>query len=119
LDTLRGGYEKATDSERGRNYRLPDSYAHDGQSVEGPGYFGQHHPTFNAVFFEDPLSNRLEVCHHRWTNSVTFAEARRACRDAGHHQPNIYARDRLGALKAKAADLFLGHSSGEVWKPAI
>lgn len=22
-------------------------------------------PTFYAVFFEDPLGNRLEVCHHR------------------------------------------------------
>ena len=39
--------------------------AHGGQNVDGPGYFGQHHPTFYAVFFEDPLGNRLEVCHHR------------------------------------------------------
>jgi predicted lactoylglutathione lyase len=35
------------------------------RNVEGPGYFEQHHPTFYAVFFEDPLGNRFEVCHHR------------------------------------------------------
>jgi len=39
-----------------------------GQSIEGPGYFYEHHPTFYAVFFEDPLGNRLEVCHHRMEN---------------------------------------------------
>jgi predicted lactoylglutathione lyase len=39
--------------------------AHGGQNVDGPGYFSQHHPTFYAVFFEDPLGNRFEVCHHR------------------------------------------------------
>lgn len=39
--------------------------AHGGQNVDGPGYFEQHHPTFYAVFFEDPLGNRFEVCHHR------------------------------------------------------
>lgn len=36
-----------------------------GLNVEGPQYFEQHHPTFYAVFFEDPLGNRFEVCHHR------------------------------------------------------
>lgn len=36
-----------------------------GQNIEGPQYFEQHHPTFYAVFFEDPLGNRFEVCHHR------------------------------------------------------
>jgi predicted lactoylglutathione lyase len=36
-----------------------------GREIEGPGYFEQHHPTFYAVFFEDPLGNRFEVCHHR------------------------------------------------------
>ncbi len=36
-----------------------------GQNIEGPQYFDQHHPTFYAVFFEDPLGNRFEVCHHR------------------------------------------------------
>jgi catechol 2,3-dioxygenase-like lactoylglutathione lyase family enzyme len=35
------------------------------QNVEGPQYFEQHHPTFYAVFFEDPLGNKFEVCHHR------------------------------------------------------
>jgi catechol 2,3-dioxygenase-like lactoylglutathione lyase family enzyme len=39
--------------------------AHGGQNIEGPAYFEQHHPTFYAVFFEDPLGNRFEVCHHR------------------------------------------------------
>ncbi|MBV8372348.1 MAG: glyoxalase [Candidatus Eremiobacteraeota bacterium] len=38
---------------------------HGGQNIEGPQYFEQHHPTFYAVFFEDPLGNRFEVCHHR------------------------------------------------------
>ena len=38
---------------------------HGAQKVDGPGYFPEHHPTFYAVFFEDPLGNRLEVCHHR------------------------------------------------------
>jgi hypothetical protein len=38
---------------------------HGGQNIEGPQYFDQHHPTFYAVFFEDPLGNRFEVCHHR------------------------------------------------------
>src|ERR1700722_9796417 len=38
---------------------------HGARNVEGPAYFEQHHPTFYAVFFEDPLGNRLEVCHHR------------------------------------------------------
>lgn len=36
-----------------------------GLNVEGPQYFEHHHPTFYAVFFEDPLGNRFEVCHHR------------------------------------------------------
>lgn len=36
-----------------------------GLNVEGPACFEQHHPTFYAVFFEDPLGNRYEVCHHR------------------------------------------------------
>lgn len=36
-----------------------------GKNIEGPQYFDQHHPTFYAVFFEDPLGNRFEVCHHR------------------------------------------------------
>lgn len=36
-----------------------------GLNIEGPQYFEQHHPTFYAVFFEDPLGNRFEVCHHR------------------------------------------------------
>jgi predicted enzyme related to lactoylglutathione lyase len=36
-----------------------------GRAVEGPQYFPEHHPTFYAVFFEDPLGNRFEVCHHR------------------------------------------------------
>jgi predicted enzyme related to lactoylglutathione lyase len=36
-----------------------------GQNIEGPQYFEQTHPTFYAVFFEDPLGNRFEVCHHR------------------------------------------------------
>jgi 2-hydroxychromene-2-carboxylate isomerase/catechol 2,3-dioxygenase-like lactoylglutathione lyase family enzyme len=36
-----------------------------GRNIEGPQYFEQHHPTFYAVFFEDPLGNRFEVCHHR------------------------------------------------------
>ena len=36
-----------------------------GQNIEGPQYFDQHHPTYYAVFFEDPLGNRFEVCHHR------------------------------------------------------
>jgi hypothetical protein len=36
-----------------------------GRNIEGPQYFGEHHPTFYAVFFEDPLGNRFEVCHHR------------------------------------------------------
>ena len=39
--------------------------AHGGRNIEGPQYFDQHHPTFYAVFFEDPLGNRFEVCHHR------------------------------------------------------
>lgn len=39
--------------------------ANGGRNVEGPQYFEQHHPTFYAVFFEDPLGNRFEVCHHR------------------------------------------------------
>jgi catechol 2,3-dioxygenase-like lactoylglutathione lyase family enzyme len=39
--------------------------AHGARNVEGPGYFEQHHPTFYAVFFEDPLGNKFEVCHHR------------------------------------------------------
>lgn len=39
--------------------------AHGGQNVEGPQYWEQHHPTFYAVFFEDPLGNRFEVTHHR------------------------------------------------------
>lgn len=39
--------------------------AHGGQNIEGPAYFEQHHSTFYAVFFEDPLGNRFEVCHHR------------------------------------------------------
>lgn len=38
---------------------------HGAQNIEGPQYFDQHHPTFYAVFFEDPLGNRYEVCHHR------------------------------------------------------
>lgn len=38
---------------------------HGARNVEGPAYFEQHHPSFYAVFFEDPLGNRLEVCHHR------------------------------------------------------
>lgn len=38
---------------------------HGARDVEGPAYFEQHHPTFYAVFFEDPLGNRFEVCHHR------------------------------------------------------
>ena len=42
--------------------------ANGGQNIEGPGYFAQHDPTFYAVFFEDPLGNRLEVCHHRMEN---------------------------------------------------
>ena len=29
--------------------------AHGGQKVDGPAYYAQHHPTFYAVFFEDPL----------------------------------------------------------------
>jgi predicted enzyme related to lactoylglutathione lyase len=41
---------------------------HGGQNIEGPQYFEQHDPTFYAVFFEDPLGNRLEVCHHRMEN---------------------------------------------------
>lgn len=36
-----------------------------GRNIEGPAYFQEHHPTFYAVFFEDPLGNRFEVCHHR------------------------------------------------------
>lgn len=36
-----------------------------GVNIEGPAYFSQHHPTFYAIFFEDPLGNRFEVCHHR------------------------------------------------------
>lgn len=36
-----------------------------GRNIEGPQYFEQHHPTFYAVFFEDPLGNHFEVCHHR------------------------------------------------------
>jgi predicted enzyme related to lactoylglutathione lyase len=36
-----------------------------GKNIEGPQYFDVHHPTFYAVFFEDPLGNRFEVCHHR------------------------------------------------------
>ena len=39
--------------------------ANGGQNIEGPGYFEQHHPTFYAVFFEDPLGNKFEVNHHR------------------------------------------------------
>jgi catechol 2,3-dioxygenase-like lactoylglutathione lyase family enzyme len=38
---------------------------HGARNIEGPAYFEQHHPTFYAVFFEDPLGNRFEVCHHR------------------------------------------------------
>ena len=38
---------------------------HGGRNIEGPAYFEQHHPTFYAVFFEDPLGNKFEVCHHR------------------------------------------------------
>jgi hypothetical protein len=36
-----------------------------GRNIEGPQYFEEHHPTFYAVFFEDPLGNRFEVCYHR------------------------------------------------------
>jgi len=36
-----------------------------GRNIDGPAYFQEHHPTFYAVFFEDPLGNRFEVCHHR------------------------------------------------------
>ena len=36
-----------------------------GKNIEGPQFFEQHHPTFYATFFEDPLGNRFEVCHHR------------------------------------------------------
>jgi catechol 2,3-dioxygenase-like lactoylglutathione lyase family enzyme len=36
-----------------------------GLNIEGPQYFEQHHPTFYAIFFEDPLGNRFEICHHR------------------------------------------------------
>lgn len=39
--------------------------AHGGQNIEGPAYLEQAHPTFYAVFFEDPLGNRFEVNHHR------------------------------------------------------
>jgi catechol 2,3-dioxygenase-like lactoylglutathione lyase family enzyme len=38
---------------------------HGAREIEGPAYFEQAHPTFYGVFFEDPLGNRLEVCHHR------------------------------------------------------
>lgn len=38
---------------------------HGAREVEGPAYFEQAHPTFYGVYFEDPLGNRLEVCHHR------------------------------------------------------
>ena len=38
---------------------------HGARKIEGPAYFEQAHPKFCGVFFEDPLGNRLEVCHHR------------------------------------------------------
>jgi catechol 2,3-dioxygenase-like lactoylglutathione lyase family enzyme len=38
---------------------------HGARDVEGPAVFEPPHPTFYAVFFEDPLGNRFEVCHHR------------------------------------------------------
>ena len=38
---------------------------HGGRNIEGPAYLEQAHPTFYAVFFEDPLGNRFEVNHHR------------------------------------------------------
>lgn len=38
---------------------------HGGRNIEGPAYLPEAHPTFYAVFFEDPLGNRFEVCHHR------------------------------------------------------
>jgi predicted lactoylglutathione lyase len=38
---------------------------HGGRNIEGPAYLTEAHPTFYAVFFEDPLGNRFEVCHHR------------------------------------------------------
>lgn len=31
------------------------------QNIEGPGY--DEGPGYYAVFFEDPCSNRLEICH--------------------------------------------------------
>jgi catechol 2,3-dioxygenase-like lactoylglutathione lyase family enzyme len=31
------------------------------KSIEGPGF--DEGPTYYAVFFEDPVGNRLEVCH--------------------------------------------------------
>jgi hypothetical protein len=65
LHTLRSGYEKTTDSERGKLPVARVVRAHGGQNVEGPGNFGQQHPTFYAVFFEYPPVNRLEVCHYR------------------------------------------------------
>lgn len=36
-----------------------------GRNIEGPQYFPEAHPSFYAVFFEDPLGNRFEVNHHR------------------------------------------------------
>ena len=38
---------------------------HGAREIEGPAFLEQAHPTFYAVFFEDPLGNRFEVCHHR------------------------------------------------------
>lgn len=38
---------------------------HGGRNIEGPAFLPEAHPTFYAVFFEDPLGNRFEVCHHR------------------------------------------------------
>jgi predicted lactoylglutathione lyase len=38
---------------------------HGGRNIEGPALLKEAHPTFYAVFFEDPLGNRFEVCHHR------------------------------------------------------
>ncbi|MBV9333211.1 MAG: VOC family protein [Candidatus Eremiobacteraeota bacterium] len=38
---------------------------HGAREVDGPALLEQAHPTFYAVYFEDPLGNRFEVCHHR------------------------------------------------------
>ena len=35
------------------------------QNMEGPAYLTAAHPTFYAIFFEDPLGNRFEINHHR------------------------------------------------------